>query len=133
LHNIFVIKFLDQSRDDFGFIFIKKSVQDNPPFLKRFAAMFAGAGIFTVNDFVSDASRFITSRTNDHDFASVDRHFLIKDTALRRFDIGFGMAFDFVDIFDNDLSLFREGGDDFTLLAFIFAGEDNDGIAFFDI
>lgn len=95
--------------------------------------MFAGAGKFTVNDFVSDASRFITSRTNDHDFGSVDRHFLMEDTALRGFDIGFGMAIDFVYIFDKDLSLFREGGDDFTLLAFIFAREDNYGIAFFDI
>ena len=41
------------------------------------------------------------------------------------------MAFNFVDIFNNNLTFFGEGGNNFTLFAFILAGKYNNSIAFF--
>lgn len=134
LHNVFIVKFLSESGNNFGFVFFKKSVQNKTSFLSdNFAAVFANAGIFIIDDFMSDAGRFIAGRANKLDFADVEGHFLRDDTALRSLETGFGMAFDFVDIFDDDLGFFGESGNNFALFAFIFAGEYNNGIAFFEI
>jgi len=53
--------------------------------------------------------------------------------ALRSFQAGFGVTFDLVDAFDDDFSGGGHCGDDFALLAFVFAGENDNGIAFLDV
>jgi len=43
------------------------------------------------------------------------------------------VTFDLVDAFDDDFSGGGHCGDDFALLAFVFAGENDNGIAFLDV
>jgi hypothetical protein len=112
LHNIGEVKFLSESRDNFGFVLIKQSVQNETSFLLSgiddFAAMFADAKVFTVNEFMSNTSRFIASRANKLNFADIQWHFLSDDTALRSLEGRLSVAFDFINVFNDDLSLFLE-------------------------
>ena len=133
LHDVFVVEFGHHSGNDFGFIFIKESGQDSTSLIDSFAAFFANAGIFTCLKFMSDTGRLIAGGADELNFADVKRHFLRDDAALRNFHRGFGVAFDFVNAFDDDFSLIGLGGDNFALLALILAGEDLNGIALFDV
>ena len=133
LHDVFVVEFGHHSGNDFGFIFIKESGQDSTSLIDSLAAFFANAGIFTGLKFMSDPSGLIAGGADELNFADVKRHFLRNNAALRNFHRGFGVAFDFVNAFDDDFSLIGHGGDDFALLALILAGEDLNGIALFDV
>ena len=133
LHNVFVVEVVHESWDNFGFIFIEKSRQGNTSLIDRFAAFFTDAGIFTVYDFMSDASGFIASGADELNFARVKGHFFRGDAALGDFDRGFRVAFNLINAFDDDLTGVRESGDNFTLFALIFTGEDLNGIAFFNV
>jgi len=124
LHDVFVIEFGRQSRDNFGFIFIEKSGQDNTSLFNNFAALFADAGIFTALVFMSDASGLIASWANELDFASVKGHFLSNDAALWDFEAGFRVAFNFINALDDDFTGAWESGDNFTLLTLILTGKD---------
>lgn len=133
LHDIFIIKMLHHGRDDFGFIFIGKSVQDNTTLVDEFAAFFAEARVFTVDGFMSDASGLMAVGTKELDFAGEYGKLLGDDAALRDVDGGFGMAFNLIDTLDDDFAGFGEGGEDFTLFTLIPAGEDDDGVALFNV
>lgn len=95
--------------------------------------MFTDADVFAGNGFMSDAGWFIARGANELNLASVQRGFFGDDAAVGRFDGGFGMAFDFVYAFDDDFAGGGHGGQNFALFAAIFAAEDNDGIALFDM
>ncbi len=133
LHDVFIVEFSHHSGNDFGFIFIKESGQGNTSLFDSLAAFFADAGIFAVNELVSDTSGLIASWADELNFADVKWHFLRDNAALGNLHGGFGVAFNFVNAFDDDFSLIGHGGDNFALLALILAGEDCNGIALFNV
>jgi len=80
---------------------------------------------------MSDAGGFITSWAKELNFASEKGHFFRDNAALRNFKARFRVAFNFIDAFDDDLTVAWHSGDNFTLFALIFAGEYDDSIALF--
>ena len=82
---------------------------------------------------MSDTGRLIASGANELNFADVKGHFLRNDAALRNLHGGFGVAFDFVNAFDDDFAGVGAGGNDFALFTLILTGEDLNGIALFNV
>ena len=80
-----------------------------------------------------NTSGLIASRANELNFAGVNWHFLRDDAALRDFEGWFGVAFDFIDTFDDDFGGIGESGNYFALFTLIFTGEDLNVIALFDM
>jgi len=82
---------------------------------------------------MSNARRFIASGTNELNFASVKGHFLSNYAALRNFQAGFAVTFNFVDTLDDYFAGFGHGGNNFALLALVFARKDDDRVALLDV
>lgn len=98
-----------------------------------FAAFLADAGIFAVDRFMRNASRFIASGANELNFADVKGHLLRDNAALRNLKAGLGMAFNLIDALDDDLAFRGQGGNNFALFPLILAGENDDGVALFNV